>query len=231
MNTNKTIQTWSKVPESEDSMTEDHAPFWRCVISNIEENNFTFKNVLDFGCNQGGFLRMLYTFMPFHFGMGVDIAEERIEQAKANSSNLPILFGTPDLLKTKYAFFDLAFSHEVLYLIDDLDSHARQISASLKQGCPYYAAIGCHTDNPQWEQWAEIISSYSNIPVQNYSLDDYADAFHRNGFHVSAKKFNTPGFIKLGRNSACFPKVKDSLDYHSDHKILFCFRKTHELSE
>lgn len=230
MDTDKTIQTWSKVPECENSMAEDHAPFWRCMISHIDEKNLTSKNVLDFGCNQGGFLQMLYTCMPYYFGVGVDIAAERITQATAANPNLPIHYGSPDLLETKPAFFDLAFSHEVLYLIPDLDRHARQMFASLKAGCPYYAAIGCHTDNPQWKRWLEIIKSYSNVAVQNYSLDDYADVFQRNGFQVSARKMNTPGFIRLAQSSDCFPKVKDRLDYHSDHKILFCFRKSRDLS-
>ncbi len=30
--------------------------------------------------------------------------------------------------------FDLAFSHEVIYLIEDFEDHARQVASVLKQG-------------------------------------------------------------------------------------------------
>ena len=110
-------------------------------------------------------------------------------------------------------------------LLPDLAAHAQTIKSVLKPGGIYYAAIGCHTQNPQWDRWRGLITEYSNVPVQDYSLDDYANAFYAEGFSVSAKPYRFEGFVPLKNENPYFPSLRDSLDYHSTHKTLFRFRK------
>lgn len=44
-------------------------------------------------------------------------------------------------------YFDIAFSHEVIYLIEDIAQHAADMLRVLKPGGVYYAVTGCQFDN------------------------------------------------------------------------------------
>ncbi|MEX0632263.1 hypothetical protein M8494_10275 [Serratia ureilytica] len=62
-------------------MADGHAPIWRHLIGLVPENELSGVKVLDFGCNQGGFLRLLYQLRPFQQGLGVDIARRSVDEA------------------------------------------------------------------------------------------------------------------------------------------------------
>lgn len=218
------LNRWAADEAEEDAMNDDHRHLWRQMIDLVEEPDLTAAHVLDYGCNQGGFLQLLYSLKPFAKGVGVDLALQSLERAAAQvQEGVPLTFAPVESLEKYQGSFDLAFSHEVLYLLPDLKAHADLIRRALKPGGVYYAAIGCHTDNPQWQRWVDLISTYSNIPVQNYSLDDYARAFFDAGFAVSARSYKFRGFVPLKRDNEYFPRVRDSLDYHDTHKTLFRF--------
>lgn len=216
------IKTWANNQAEEDAMNDDHYPLWLQMIAHIREESLSDATVLDFGCNQGGFLRLLSQRKPFRQGVGVDIAAESVEAA-AKKAPANIAYRLADTLETELNRYDMAFSHEVIYLLADLPAHARQIKQVLKPGGVYYAAIGCHTDNPLWADWVKLIASYSTVPVQNYSLNDYADAFFNEGFKVSAKPYAFTDFVPLKHNNPYFPKVADSLNYYTVQKTLFRF--------
>jgi len=220
------LKTWTTSQKEEDAMFEGHIQLWRCMVDNIQEKNLQAKTVLDFGCNQGGFLRMLYNLNPFKKALGVDIAAASAAKADALNPGLPITYGTPDLLDGLEGLFDVAFSHEVIYLIQDLDAHAKLMKRVLKDTGVYYAATGCHTENPLWPKWHKYISEYSNIPVPNYSLNDYAKAFQDNGFSVEAKSFRYDGFIRFTEDDkGYYANIMDKLNYYNQDKILFRFTK------
>lgn len=219
------LKTWSNIETEEDAMTDDHMDLWLRMIRMTPEKDLTDKKILDFGCNQGGFLKTLYKHRPFAKGLGVDIAQGSLETATMSLEGEPIDYLNTAFLNRHQNEFDIAFSHEVIYLLSDLREHARQIKSCLTENGVYYAAIGCHTDNPLWPSWKKLISSYSNVPVQDYSLDDYADAFFREGFSVSALPFAMDDFIVLKQRNEYFPKIKDSLDYYTRNKVFFRFQK------
>ncbi|MFX9073378.1 hypothetical protein ABTN28_19105, partial [Acinetobacter baumannii] len=52
-----TIATWYVDPDAENAMADGHAPIWRHLIGLVPEQDLSTRTVLDFGCNQGGFLR------------------------------------------------------------------------------------------------------------------------------------------------------------------------------
>ena len=49
--------------------------------------------------------------------------------------------------------FDMAFSHEVLYLLGDLPAHAAGLLAALKPGGSYFAVVGVHAGSPLMSAW------------------------------------------------------------------------------
>jgi SAM-dependent methyltransferase len=218
------ITTWANNQGEEDAMNDDHYPLWAQMIRHISEPSLQDATVLDFGCNQGGFLRLLAKEKPFKQGVGVDIAAASVKDAQARSPAANLEYRLTDTLATEINRYDMAFSHEVIYLLPDLAAHAKQIRQVLKNGGVYYAAIGCHTDNPLWADWVTLISSYSTVPVQNYSLDDYANAFFDEGFKVSAKPYAFTDFVPLKHHNPYFPKVSDSLNYYTVQKTLFRFQ-------
>jgi SAM-dependent methyltransferase len=206
-------------------MAADHDHLWTCMINHVVEQDLSRSKILDYGCNQGRFLKKLHAMRPFLEGVGVDVVSDPVAEANKETTHQPVSYYDVSALSNYEGHFDMAFSHEVLYLLDDLKVHAELIGKSLKPGGVYYAAIGCHTENPDWDRWAKMISEYSNIPVQNYSLNDYADAFFDAGFRVSARSYRFDGFVPLKKNNDYFPLVRDSLDYHDRHKVLFRFVK------
>ncbi len=221
------IATWADTTAEEDAMNDDHAPLWRRMIAlSVPAGDLQDKAVLDFGCNQGGFLEMLYRRAPYKEGTGVDIAASSVAVAKQRLAKLPVTLGSPDILEKKSAHYDTVFSHEVFYLLPDLAGHAALLRKILKPGGVYFAAIGCHTDQPLWPSWKVHISSYSNVKVQDYSLDDYAGAFFDAGFKVSAQPYRMEGFFPLKPKNPYFPKVADSLRYYDNDKVLFRFERS-----
>jgi hypothetical protein len=121
---------------------------------------------------------------------------------------------------------DIAFCHEVLYLISSLDEHAGAIARVLKTCGIYYAAIGCHTANPLWPRWRELIAQSTSLPVFDYSLDDYALAFWRAGFRVDMRPCQINDFVAIKPDNPYFPTAYDSLEYHATVKTIIRATRT-----
>ncbi|WP_416671328.1 class I SAM-dependent methyltransferase [Egbenema bharatensis] len=223
--TSKIVDTWLTNSKEENSMFDDHYPLWQVMIDRMAEKSLEGKTVLDFGCNQGGFLRVLYQQKPFQKGIGVDVARQAIEIANRNKGNLPIDYEARNDLEPFKAAIQVAFSHEVLYLVQDLKRHTQEMFTCLQSQGVYYAALGCHSDNPLWATWKKMIEAESNLEVQNYSLNFIADTFREAGFSVFAQKFMLNDFMLMKENNTYFPNVIDSLNYYWDYKILWKFVK------
>ncbi len=215
------IKTWATSQADEDGMNVGHAILWRRMIELLAERSLAGRWVLDFGCNQGGLLRMLHASHGFAFALGVDTAEESIVKARSLSPTIPARFETRQRLDGLEGQFDVALSHEVLYLLPDLDDHATQIHACLRPGGAYYAAIGCHTDNPQWRHWQPLIQAMSNLELQDRSLDDYARAFRRAGFEVFARPFQVDEFVPINVDCNRMASVAAKLPCYTGVKALF----------
>jgi len=125
---------WNDDVQGEQSMEINHNQHWKKVINVIEEKDFSCCKILDFGCNQGGFLRFLYEKRPFLKGVGIDLATKSIDVANNRKGNLPIDYeATANVEKFNHSF-DIAFSISVIYLLKDLTEHANKIKKALKPG-------------------------------------------------------------------------------------------------
>lgn len=217
--------TWHTDPDREVAMAESHAPMWRHFIEAVPERDFATKTVLDFGCNRGGFLRLLHALRPFRRGVGIDIASDSIAAAAAMQGAAPVQFEVATDLSRWQGSFDIAFSYEVIYLLPDLASHARSVFEALRDGGVYYAVTGCHTQNPMWPHLRELIGETSNAPVQNHAPQDFIDAFCAAGFTVSVKRFGFDGFVSGTKDRRYYPTILDAIAYPQDHKLLFRLEK------
>ncbi|EPL9179030.1 class I SAM-dependent methyltransferase [Serratia marcescens] len=215
-----TIPTWYRDPRAEEAMADGHAPIWRHLIGLVPENELSGVKVLDFGCNQGGFLRLLYQLRPFQQGLGVDIARRSVDEANRLKGHLPVVYQTDTRLNGWDDHFDIAFSHEVIYLIDDIAQHAADIPRVLKPGGVYYAVTGCHTGNPLWPQWRERVAAETHTVVQDRSLADYARIFSAAGFQVSARRLGFSGFVPY-EPDGWMPDIAAAIDYYWHTKTVF----------
>ena len=172
-------------------MEEDHLPHWRRVLSFIPEEDLSECSVLDFGCNQGGFLRMLYEQRPFKDAIGTDLATQSIEVANSRKGHLPIEYvatASPEQYKNK---FDFAFSLAVIYLISDLEEHADKMKQALKPGGIYYATFTDYSDNPSLPYIRDRINSNAALPMQEHTLDSVTAAFIKKGFQVGIRRIRS----------------------------------------
>lgn len=219
--TTSTIETWHTDRRDEDEMGPSHVPIWRRMIALVQELDLAQSDVLDFGCNQGGFLRQLYAARPFRRGVGVDIATTSLAIAAEMGRRLPIDYLPSDRLAEFDGRFHLAFSHEVVYLVSDLDSHAATILSALRPGGVYYAATACHTANRLWPAWRRAIERHSNLAFPDRSPEEYANAFRRAGFAVSVRPFGLDEFLDYDGESEFYPTIADRIYAAREAKLLF----------
>jgi SAM-dependent methyltransferase len=218
-----TIATWNRNPADEEAMGAAHAPIWRRMADVSVPHDMSTSTVLDYGCNQGGFLRLLYDGHSFLRAVGIDIARESVARAELLKGHRPIEYKVADTAASLGRVFDYAFSHEVLYLLPDLAAHARDIRAALQPGASYVAAMGCHTDSSVWPHWRKLITETSSIPLYDHSLEDVSKAFTGAGFTVSVRPLALDAFMPVTIGSTYFPKVVDQLRYYTTDKVLFRF--------
>jgi len=214
-------ETWYVDAAREAAMEDGHRPLWRHFIETIVEADLLTRQILDFGCNRGGFLRLLYALKPFKSAVGVDIARNSISAARDLVGLAPIDYEVAADLSAWPDRFDLAFSYEVIYLLRDIADHAASMFAALQNGGVYYAVTGCHTDSPLWPSWRNIIGESTNAPVLDRSPDDYASASQAAGFDVSVRRFGYAGFLPVSKDKRYYPKLTDAVDYAAQHKLLF----------
>jgi len=212
-------------PDRERHMQHEHEPAWRAMIDLVEED-LSNRTVLDFGCNQGGFLRLLHEIKPYRRALGIDIAEQSIAEANSRKGSLPCDYKTNQALVAMTEYFDVVFSHEVVYLLPDLTAHAKEIHNLLKPGGVYYIAIGAYTDNPLWQRWRGIVSTFSPVRPQDYSLQDIALAFQKNGFTVAVQKLACAGFFSYDATDDRYLKSPEELvDFMTNRMMLFRMKK------
>lgn len=205
-------------------MEDSHLPMWECLIDSFVEESYAGASVLDFGCNRGGFLRLLYYRKIFKQGSGVDIAVNSLEEARKNRGELPIDYFHPEVIKKKELSFDYAFSYEVLYLLENLKGHFHDIFSWLKPGGIYYACTGCHTSNPLWERWRREIQASTELRVQDYSPDDFAAAAGEAGFGINIRALDSRRFMPF-KAGGFYPSVTDQIRYFSTDTLVFRFTK------
>ncbi|WP_371372731.1 class I SAM-dependent methyltransferase [Sporomusa aerivorans] len=214
---------WQNRAEGEQQMENSHLSGWQEVIGLIQEQDLTNMAVLDFGCNQGGFLRHLYKVKPFKEGMGIDLAQESIAVANARKGDLPLTYlatTTPEQFASR---FDLVISQAVIYLIKDLQTHAWKVKQLLKPGGVYYATYTDMNGNPSLAHFTEWINRNSLVESNAHTLDFIAETFAAEGFKVEIQRRRRQGFIDLSREEDGFLCIADRLKATYEEAYIFRF--------
>ena len=217
-------KSWTPTVQDDVAMGDAHYVSWQALIDNITDTDLSGKNVLDYGCNQGHFLRHLYEQFPFASALGIDPASETIEKAQSLVTDQPITYkvsgNASDAPKLSGHQFDIAFSHEVVYLLPDLNVHAQEMKEALKPGGSYYIALGAHADNPLWPRWKKLVSEFSPVEPQSYTTDDICSAFMDEGYNVFAQRIPARGFLKYGKKSSYYETFYEKMSFYLEDFIL-----------
>lgn len=214
---------WQNRAEGEQQMEERHKKGWQEVINLIQEQDLSSMSVLDFGCNQGGFLRYLYQTKPFKEGFGIDLAQQSIEIANSRRGDLPLTYvatTTPEQFADK---FDLAVSQAVIYLINDLKTHAWKVKQMLKPGGVYYATYTDLNGNPSLRHFTEWINQNSPVESNAHTLDFIAETFASEGFQVEIQRRKPQGFIDISSKDSCYLSIADKMKAAYEQAYIFRF--------
>ncbi len=138
-------------------------------------------------------------------------------------------FEVGDAVPAGWGSFDVAFSHEVLYLLHDLAAHAKTIFEALAPGGAYYAVMGVHADSPLMDTWHRENAEELQLP-KLYAIDEVAGIFGAAGFEVAGARLKM-GFIPAaghhhGAESRDAPlELLRWIEYYNDHKIFLRCRR------
>lgn len=205
--------------------------FWISLINESKNilNPKKYKNVLDFGCGDGGLLNIFNQMDKLKNGLGLELDENLLNIANKNRQNKSIKFKKykKATLKKYKNYFDVAYSQEVIYTIKDLKKHSKEIFNSLKCGGYYFATIGCHIENPLWSKRREKIRKEEDYYAYDYSIDEIAKIFYKTGFRVGLKRLPLLYFsIYDKKTTKSFSNNLSSLVRTTEeNKMLFCFMK------
>ncbi|HET7523615.1 MAG TPA: class I SAM-dependent methyltransferase [Acidimicrobiales bacterium] len=206
-------------------MQDEHGFIWQAMLNTVD-TDLPGKKVLDAGCNRGGFLRMLVDTSGIGEGFGYDPAAAAVEDACHLAGGRPLTFEVGSTVPPGWADFDVAFSHEVLYLIRDLAEHATALFEALRPGSPYFAVMGMHSGSALMRRWHEEHQAELNLPSM-YDLDAVAATFEGVGFDVSVARLKL-GFVPASAHRGDDEHRADLLewlDYYSADKVLFRFAR------
>jgi SAM-dependent methyltransferase len=209
---------WRSAAEDE-AMQDEHSFVWEAMVRAVD-SALAGRRVLDIGCNRGGFLRMLYDSCHIAEGFGYDPAAAAIADARHLAAERPLQFDVAGDMPVGWSRFDVAFSHEVLYLISDLRAHADSVYRALAPSGSYYAVMGVHAASPLMVEWHGDHAAELNLPPL-HDVDGVAASFAAAGFEVAASRMNI-GFVPV---SAPAPRVLEWLDYYNEKKLFFRFTR------
>ncbi len=216
-------QTYWRSATADEAMQNDHAFIWKAMLETIDVD-LVDKRVLDAGCNQGGFLRLIADRCGVIEGFGYDPASSAIEDARQLAGQRALKFEAADTVPVGWRGFDVAFSHEVLYLLHDLPDHARAIFSALVPGGVYYAVMGVHAASPLMAEWHRANVEELHLP-KLYDLDEVVAAFEATGFDAAAGRLAIRFVPTSGNGHHGDGRLLDWLDYYSDQKLLLRFSR------
>ena len=213
---------WRSATDDE-AMQDDHRFIWHAMLDTIDLD-LAGRLVLDAGCNRGGFLRLLADDHGIAEGFGYDPAAGAVEDARRLAGGRPLHFEASSSVPDAWSGLDVAFSHEILYLLPDLAPHAVAIHRSLRPGGVYFAVMGVHTGSPMMVEWHAANRQVLQLPPL-YDVDEVIATFRQAGFDASVSRLAIRFVPTTGSGHQHERRSLDWLAYYHDQKLMFRFAR------
>jgi SAM-dependent methyltransferase len=214
------VSYWRSAVEDE-AMQDGHGFVWLAMLETIDVT-LAGKRVLDAGCNRGGFLRLLADACGIAEGFGYDPASGAVEDARRLAGDRPLHFEAAETVPAGWGGFDVAFSHEVLYLLHDLPAHAAAVYGALAPGGVYFAVMGVHSRSPLMAEWHAANAAKLGLP-RLYDVNDVVSLFRAAGFDASAARLPVRFVPATSHGHTEGDQLLDRLAYYYDQKLLLRF--------
>ena len=173
-----------------DAMSAEHRFLWRGLFIACGAHIRPGMRVLDFGCGDGSMLAYLMRgdggkWPGCRCALGVGFDRPALAQVLADATHrlggeLPVIFTSADP-RDFPGQFDLALSHEVIYLVSGLVDTFRGLHAALRPGGVLVLATGCHRENTLYPKWTDALARLG-VHAYPYGIPDYVGALRDAGF-------------------------------------------------
>lgn len=208
---------------ADEAMQDEHGFIWRAMLDTVSgEVALAGARVLDAGCNRGGFLRLLVDSAGIAEGYGYDPAAAAIDDAQRLAGGRPLTYEAAATIPSGWNSFDVAFSHEVLYLIEDLAKHAAAMHEALLPSAAYFAVMGVHTGSDLMASWHRDNAAELQLPPLRH-VDEVVETFQGAGFDVAVARLRL-GFVPVKAHRGAHLHQRDLADwlayYHEDKYLL-----------
>jgi SAM-dependent methyltransferase len=193
------------------------------ALGEAERHRLSGATVLDVGCNKGGFLRFLHDRYAPGRAFGFDPADGAIEEARALNGDRLIEYQAASRPPAGWSDVDLAFSQEVVYLIDDLAEHADDIWRVLRPGGSYAAVTSVHAHSKLMAPWHEANADALRLPPLR-RVEDYLAPFLERGFTAEVARLQIRA---VPIDADLLDRTWDLLEFwtRTNDKVVFRFEK------
>ena len=217
-----------------DSTLDDELPFvnatfWVALIGHVERDVAAPpRSILDIGCHTGGLLhRLAHRFGPDRL-WGIEpirtARETALRQLIGVAPSVRVL-DVGEWGQIPERSVDLVTSHEVLYLQEDLSELMREVERVLSPHGVAYMVLGCHAENPLWEEWKKPMIAAGRA-VYDHAPFEIMEAASAAGMLPSVQPLRRFGWVTYDplRAEFSYPDLRTMFDHHYRYKLIFRFR-------
>ena len=169
---------WARAGRGE-RMEQGHRPVGEQAIARMRVGRDA--RVLDLGCGSGWATRLLAEQASEGSVIGIDIADEMIETARAASTDfgkVEFRIASAENLPFEDRYFSHAFSMESLYYYEDMEKALSEVHRVLNPRGLFVTVVDLYQENEPSRQWIDQLK----VPVSFLSISQYRALFEQAGF-------------------------------------------------
>jgi len=160
---------------------------------NTKTNQFTF---LDIGCGNGWVVEHLSKKDDCTLSIGIDGAENMIINANKRQSRASFLLEDINDFEPENKF-DLIFSMEVLYYLDNPSKVIKKIHDMLNPNGRFIMGIDHYFENKECHDWQEKVGTRMHLFREKQWIDFFKDASFNNIFSWRANSNDWAGTLAI----------------------------------
>jgi ubiquinone/menaquinone biosynthesis C-methylase UbiE len=161
-------------------MERNHRPMAEKLIARMQLR--PSDSVLDIGCGDGWFCRLLAALCPQGAVVGIDLSDEMIDLARRKSDqaeNILFAVGPAEEIPWAEAYFQHVLSMESAYFWPSPERAVREIFRVAAFGGRFSILMHYYRENPHAHHWQQLL----DVPLQLKSAGEWAEVFRGAGFH------------------------------------------------